>query len=88
MEFKIKWAREVNSKGPLEGIELSHLKDSVPKEASDKMFETEDLKTAWMILDDLYGDRKLIGQKLKMKLKALKPKSLEDYKKIIELNEE
>ena len=46
------------------------------------------MPTAWKLLEKLYGDKKLICQKLKNKLKNLQPKSVEDHEVIIELSDE
>ena len=37
----------------------------------------------WRLLGELYGDKKLISQKLKSKLKNLKTKAVDDHEKVI-----
>ena len=43
---------------------------------------------AWEILDRLYGDTKLISQKLKNRMKNLKMSSKESHEIVIEVHEE
>ena len=48
----------------------------------------DSLSSAWTQLDKLYGDKSLICQKLKSRLKNLKPVSSESHEIIIEINNE
>ena len=71
--------------GPVEGQELSILKENVSNEAKTFIFETETLSDAWKILEELYGDKRLIALKVKEKMKNLKPTAKDDHEKVIEL---
>ena len=86
LDFKLQWSREVHLGNVHPGQELSLLKRNIPKEAQDMMLEVNDLEAVWKILDRLYGDKKLISQKLKRKMKSLKPTVTEPHEKIIWLN--
>ena len=88
MDFKRKWINTVHSSKPPEDFELDLLKTNIPEQGRKKLFGVESLATAWKLLDKLYGDSKLICQKLKNKLKNLNPKSTEEHEVIIELSDE
>ena len=88
MDFKRKWNNSVHSSKPPEDFELDLLKTNIPEQGKKKLFGVESLATAWNLLDKLYGDTKLICQKLKNKLKNLQPKSTEEHEIIIELSDE
>ena len=49
------------------------------------MFNVESMDTAWNQLDKVYGDKGVICQKLKTKLKTLHPKSVDNHEIIIEI---
>ena len=46
------------------------------------------MNRAWILLDKLYGDERLICQKLKSRLKNLTPKAKESHEIMLELNDE
>ena len=56
--------------------------------AKKKLYGCDSIATAWLLLDKMYGDKKLIVQKLKSKLKNLSPKSAEAHEIVIELADE
>ena len=88
MDFKRKWNNLVHSNNPPEEFEMDLLKSNITEQGRKKLFGVESLLTAWKLLEKLYGDKKLICQKLKNKLKNLQPKSVEEHEIIIELSDE
>ena len=88
MDFQRKWKNSVHSSNPPEDFELDLLKTNIPEQGKKKLFGVESLSTAWKLLEKLYGDTKLICQKLKNKLKNLQPKCTEEHEIIIELSDE
>ena len=88
MEFKRKWSSQVSSHKPPSEYEMDLLKNSIPEEGRKKLYGVDSLSSAWTQLDKLYGDKSLICQKLKSRLKNLKPVSSESHEIIIEINNE
>ena len=88
LDFQRKWKNQVHSTNIPEDFELDLLKTNIPDQGRKKLFGIENLITAWKLLEKLHGDKKLICQKLKNKIKNLQPKSVEDHEIIIELSEE
>ena len=88
LDWKKRWESQVNSHKPPADFEIDLLKRNIPEQGKMKLFGVESLPMAWNLLDKLYGDKKLICQKLKNKLKTLKPKSTESHEIIIELSDE
>ena len=88
LEWKTKWKSIVSTCEQPADFELDRIKENIPDQARKKLFDVHSLTKAWDILDRLYGDTKLISQKLKNKMKTLKPTSIEPHKIIIEINEE
>ena len=88
VEWKAKWKAVVSTCEMPPDFELDRLKENLPSQAKKKLFDVESIVKAWDILDHLYGDTKLISQKLKNKMKALTPKSSEPHEIVIEINEE
>ena len=88
LEFKRKWNSQVSSNKPPTEFELDLLKKMIPEEGKQKLYGVESLSSAWLLLDKQYGDERLICQKLKTRLKNLKPKATEPHEVIIEINNE
>ena len=88
MEWKKRWVSQVSSHNPPNEFELDLLKQNIPDEGRKKLFGCDSLATAWRLLDKMYGDNKLIIQKLKSKLRNLKPKSKESHEIVIEIANE
>ena len=88
MEWKTKWKSVVSTCEQPPEFELDRIKENIPEQARKKLFDVHSLTKAWDILDHLYGDTKLISQKLKNKMRSLEPISTEPHEIIIELNEE
>ena len=78
----------MSSHAPPSDFEIDLLKRNLPEEGRKKLYGCESLSTAWLLLDKMYGDQKLIIQKLKSKLRNLKPKSKEPHEVVIELADE
>ena len=88
LEWKTKWKSVVSICKQPPSFELDRIKENIPEAAKKKLFDVNSLPVAWNILDKLYGDTKLITQKLKNKMKNLRPASKEPHEIIIELHEE
>ena len=88
MEWKKRWISQVSSHSPPDDFEIDLLKRNLPEEGRKKLYGCDSLSTAWLLLDKMYGDQKLIIQKLKSKLRNLKPKSKELHEIVIELADE
>ena len=83
LEFERAWASQVHSHKPPADWELDMLKKAIPEKGRSKLYGVTSLSTAWVQLKSLYGDEELIFQKLKLRLKNLKPKAKEPHEKII-----
>ena len=88
MEWKSLWKSSVSSCNPAPEFELTRIKEHIPEGAKKKLFDVHSLSKAWDILDSTYGDKMLISQKLKNKMKHLKPVSKEPHELVIEIHEE
>ena len=88
LEFTRVWQSQVHSHKPPADFELDLLKKSIPDEGRKKLYGVTTLTSAWEQLKKLYGDEELIFQKLKIRLKSLKPKAKESHEKIIEIYDE
>ena len=88
MEWKKRWVSQVSSHHPPDEFEIDLLKRHIPEEGRKKLFGCDSLSTAWHLLDKMYGDNKLIIQKLKSKLRNLRPKSKEPHEVVIEIADE
>ena len=88
MEFRRKWSSQVSAHNPPTEYEMDLLKRSIPEEGKKKLYGVDSITTAWAQLEKLYGDKSLICQKLKSRLKNLKPSSTESHEIIIEIQNE
>ena len=88
LEWKTKWKSVVSSLGAPADFELSRIKENLPEQGKKKLFGVESIQKAWDLLDKLYGDKKLISQKLQNRMKNLNPVSKESHELIIEINDE
>ena len=88
MEFKRKWNSQVSAHKPPEEYELDLLKSNIPEEGKKKLYGVDSIATAWVQLGKLYGDKSLICQKLKSRLKRLKSASNEPHEIVIEIHNE
>ena len=85
IEFKKRWKSEISSHKLTADFEIGLLKRNIPEEGKIKLFNVESMDTAWNQLDKVYGDKEVICQKLKTKLKTLHPKSVDNHEIIIEI---
>merc|ERR1712082_420313 len=84
-EFKRKWMAQVNKANLPEESELDKLRDNIPKEAKDQLYAVEKLDEAWKILSQRYGDKMVIGRKLKNQLKFIQTSGKSDPERIVNL---
>ena len=84
-EFKRKWDAQVHKANLPEKSELDKLKDAVPKDAKDQLYGVEKLDEAWEILTKRYGNKLIIGKKLKSQLKAIQMSGKSDPERIVNL---
>ena len=88
LEWKIKWKALISVHKPDPIYELDLLKENIPEQGRKNLFGCESLVKAFDLLDKLCGDQKLITQKLKSRLRNLKPVSTEPHEIVIEMQEE
>ena len=88
LEWKTKWESVVTVCNLPAITELDKIKENIPEKAKNRLYEANSLPMAWKILDKTYGDKRLITQKLKSKMKNLKPVSKEPHEIIIEIHEQ
>ena len=84
-EFKRKWMSQVHKANLPEESELDKLRDNIPKEAKDQLYAVEKLDEAWKILSQRYGDKLVIGKKLKNQLKSIQTSGKSDPERIVNL---
>ena len=84
-EFKRKWASQVNKANLPEESELDKLRDAIPKEAKDQLYGVDKLDEAWKILSQRYGDKLIIGKKLKSQLKSIQTAGKSDPERVVNL---
>ena len=87
-EWKRKWTSHVSPYFQNPVLEKYQMRDSIPENAKNALYDVESVNEAWKILDKKYGDKKLICQKLRNKLKRLKPVNTEPQQILIEIFEE
>ena len=66
----------------------NNIKENIPENAKNRLYEANYLPMALKILDKTYGDKRLITQKLKSKMKNIKPVSKEPHEIIIVIHEQ
>ena len=84
-EFKRRWAAQVTIEKLEEETELDRLRDNIPDTAKKMLTGEKSLKKAWEILTQLFGNKTLLANKLKAKLKNLKCSGKEDHEVVINL---
>ena len=84
-EFKRKWAAVVSRENLEEESELDRLRDQIPESARKMLIGEKSLVNAWKILTKLYGNKTLLANKLKSKLKSVSSSGKEDHDVIINL---
>ena len=63
---------QVHSEKLVEQEELDHLRDNVPESAKKMLTGEKSLESAWKILTKLFGNKTMLANKLKAKLKNVK----------------
>ena len=84
-EFKRRWVANVSCENLGAEAELDRLRDSVPDQAKKMLIGEKSMDSAWNVLTKLYGNKTLLANKLKSKLKNIKCSGTEDYDIIINL---
>ena len=84
-EFKRRWASQVHSEKLEEQAELDRLRDNVPESAKKMLTGEKSLDSAWKILVKLYGNKTMLANKLKAKLKNIQSSGKEDHDIVINL---
>ena len=84
-EFKRKWAASVTREKLEEESELDRLRDNVPESARKMLIGEKSLANAWKILTKMYGNKTMLANKLKGKLKNVKGIGKADHDIIISL---
>ena len=84
-EFKRRWIANVTNENLDSEAELDRLRDNVPDQAKKMLIGEKSMDTAWKILTKLYGNKTMIANKLKIKLKNIKSFGSEDHDIVISL---
>ena len=84
-EFKRRWHANVTRENLEEESELDRLRDNIPETAKKMLIGEKSLESAWKILTKLYGNKTMIANKLKGKLKNIKSSGEEDHNVVIGL---
>ena len=84
-DFKRKWVANVSRANLSPESELDRLRDNVPSQASKMLFGEVTMAGAWGIMDNLYGNKTIIANKLKTQLKTIKAVGKEDFDMVINL---
>ena len=66
-----KWKSQVSTANLPPESELDRLRDNVPLQATKALYGESSMEKAWKILENLYGDKDLIINKLKNHLKSI-----------------
>ena len=82
-EFLRKWQSQVNKANLPEETELDKLRDNIPKDAKDQIYGITKLDEAWQILSRRFGDKMLLGKKLKDQLKNVQVTGKSDPERLI-----
>ena len=73
--FKRNWSIEISLNCLPEHIKINHLKSAVPALSKDRLYEVVNLSEAWSILDQIYGQKFDLLDKLKQEFMAIKVSS-------------
>ena len=84
-EFKRRWGSQVHSEKLEEQAELDRMRDNIPESAKKMLTGEKSLESAWKILTKLYGNKTMLANKLKAKLKNVKVSGKEDHDVVINL---
>jgi hypothetical protein len=64
---------------------MDKLRDNIPKDAKDQLYGVDKLEEAWKILSQRYGDKMIIGKKLKSQLKSVQTSGKSDPERVVNL---
>ena len=84
-DFMRKWKSQVSTANLPAESELDRLRDNVPLQATKALYGESSMEKAWKILENLYGDKDLIINKLKNQLKSIKSQNKQDHDIVIDL---
>ena len=84
-EFKRKWTANVTREKLEEEAELDRLRDNIPDAAQKMLIGEKSLANAWKILTKMYGNKTMLANKLKGKLKTIKSQGREEHDVVINL---
>ena len=84
-EFKRRWASQVSCEKLEEGSELDRLRDNVPEDAKKMLVGEKSLVNAWKILTKMFGNKTMLANKLKTKLKGITSAGKQDHDVVINL---
>ena len=74
-----KWKAQVTPANLPPESELDRLRENIPPQASKTLFGEKSMANAWKILENLYGDKDLIANKLKSQLKNINVQGLQKF---------
>ena len=84
-EFKRRWASQVSCEKLEELSELDRLRDNIPESAKKMLVGEKSLESAWKILTKMYGNKTMLANKLKAKLKGVSGSGKQDHDVVISL---
>ena len=84
-DFQRKWKATVGKAKFSQEAELDRLRENVPEEAAKMLVGETTIAGAWKIMNSLYGNKTLLANKLKSKLKNISVSEKEDHDLVIEL---
>ena len=73
--FKDKWLKKVHVERQHPNQELASLRDSLCKNAQNKVTDCQSLKEVWKVLDEQFGNLQELRAALKLKISQIKLKS-------------
>ena len=86
LDFQSKWKATVGKAKLGQEAELDRLRENVPQEAAKMLVGETTISGAWKTLSSLYGNKTLLANKLKSKLKTISLSRKEDHDLVIELS--
>ena len=84
-EFRRRWASQVSCEKLEEQSELDRLRDNVPESAKKMLVGEKSLVNAWKILSKMFGNKTMLANKLKSKLKGISVSGKQDHDIVINL---
>ena len=84
-EFKRRWKSQVSNEKLEEQAELDRLRDNLPENGKKMLIGERSLNNAWKTLDKMFGNKTMLANKLKSKLKNISVSAKEDHEIVINL---